>query len=315
MTKKRATPTAEPSATRSAADIATEIKSLDLLGNPVVPTASAQPALPAVPTNGAGNPDGKPDIREISPNTFLLSPDVAIVTGYRRSHVATRGHLYVAALVILVSLAVAALAILALLEATRRKTETNANARLAEAEIVARRFDDKDRAISDRWFITYQYTAASGQSYRAEAQVSQGLYERLPISSRIYIKYAADNPAESTLTDRELRPVDLELYLFFVFGPAALTLVTLGLAFWRSATTSLYERRGIVIQGQIVEAKGEEITGQYYVRLRYKFKTPGDKELTGQARMWRDDLRGKELPRPGSPVAVLYARDRMYRLL
>jgi hypothetical protein len=71
-----------------------------------------------------------------------------------------------------------------------------------------------------------------------------------------------------------------------------------------------------VLRGQIVECNGRlDDDGDFKIMLHYRFRTPADRELTGQVRQIRNDLRQKPLPRPGTPVAVFYRSARSHWLL
>jgi hypothetical protein len=92
---------------------------------------------------------------------------------------------------------------------------------------------------------------------------------------------------------------------------AVVALLLLGLIRRRGG---LRNRR--MLRGQIVECSGRlDDDGDFKIKLDYRFRTPADKVLSGQARQIRNDLRKKPLPTPGTPVAVYYRNDRSHRLL
>jgi hypothetical protein len=88
----------------------------------------------------------------------------------------------------------------------------------------------------------------------------------------------------------------------------------LGLGQWGRARQA---RRGErVLRGELVECIGRrDEDGDFKVRLRYRFRAPNGHLMGGQTSQIRNDLNDSALPAPGTPVAVYYRRDGVYRLL
>jgi hypothetical protein len=49
--------------------------------------------------------------------------------------------------------------------------------------------------------------------------------------------------------------------------------------------------------------------------VEYQFKSPERKTVKNQLEMRRNDLRGKVLPSPGTPMAILYVNADNYEVL
>jgi hypothetical protein len=262
-------------------------------------------------------PEPKPTRLDPDPvSTYLFNPAHTIVTGAKRNHVGNRRHLYVALAAILVSLLAAAWAITQWDAAARRSVDLNRSAVVAQAQIVSRRFQDRGREALSRWFVTYRFTVqGEGKTYQQELDVDQETYNRLVEGTPILIKYLPTDPAISVLAHDDIAPLDLEVILPALFGPALLTLLILVWAFWVSLRYTRFERQGQVIKGEVTACEGKAMPDHYHVTLSYKFRTPADRELTGKITQERDDLKNEELPQKGTPVAVLYVNDKLYRLL
>ena len=112
-----------------------------------------------------------------------------------------------------------------------------------------------------------------------------------------------------------MRHVDLDLLRVLLVGPAIVASLVLVWSAWLSLRYSRYQRRGRVIQGEVLACTGGDIGNRYTITLRYKFRTPTGKELTGRTSQVREDLKSAALPKPGDPVGVLYVSDALYRLL
>ncbi|MCC7205729.1 MAG: hypothetical protein IT323_00385, partial [Anaerolineae bacterium] len=284
------------------------------------PRRSKATATDAAKPNEADNLALAP--RKLDPDpekTFVLSPDADIVTGQRLNRVGSRRHIYLA-LVAVVIAALAALYAAHQMDAAQRRTEDYVRrAQSTQATITARRLVDGGRDLYDRYFITYAFTApgpdGAPAQFQREIGVDKETYERYVEGTLVLVKYLPDDPATSTLVHLELAPVDLDLLRLLLAGPAVLAGLILLWAAWLSLRYSRYQRRGRVIQGEVVTAAGGEIGNRYTITLRYSFHSPTGKTLTGHASQVREDLKKTPLPKPGDPVGVLYVSDSLYRLL
>ncbi len=66
----------------------------------------------------------------------------------------------------------------------------------------------------------------------------------------------------------------------------------------------------------MVQCDGDKDSdGDFTVTLKYRFLSPSGVPLDGTERLLRNDLDKHRLPRPGAPVAILYAHDGCHRAL
>lgn len=260
--------------------------------------------------------------RKLDPDpekTFVLSPDADLVTGQRLNRVGSRRHIYIA-LAAVVLAALAALYAASQIDAAQRRTDDYARrAQTAQATIVGRRLVDGGRDLYDRYYVSYAFGApgpdGAPAQYQREVGVDKDTYERYVEGTLILVKYLPEDPATSTLLHLELAPVDMDLLRVLLVGPAVIAGLVLLWAAWLSVRYSRYQRRGRVIQGEVLACSGSEIGNRYTITMRYKFRTPTGKELTGHSGQVREDLKNTPLPKPGDPVGVLYVSDGLYRLL
>jgi hypothetical protein len=255
-----------------------------------------------------------PSVIPIDPDpqsAFVLHPEYDLVEGKAHSHIAHRTHLYIALAAVIVCLLSIWLAV--------RQAEANAalDARSGRtpAEVVDRRFEEGSRDIHRRWFITYRFTLPDGRTFSREVSVDAAEYDFYFVGSRLVIKFLPDQPEMNTLLDRRLEAVEADLLWLMVIAPPLLALPVLLWALAQNILLTQYERRGVVVRGEVVECFGEERASHYYVRLRYQFLLPDLKIRRGTAHYMRDDLRGAKLPEKGTQIAVLYLNDWFYRLL
>jgi hypothetical protein len=260
--------------------------------------------------------------RKLDPDpekTFVLNPDYDMVTGQRLNRVGSRRHIFLA-LVAVVLAALAALYAAGQIDAAQRRSDDYARrAASAQATIVSRRLVDGGRDPYDRHYVTYTFAAPGPDGapvqHQREIEVDKDTYDRYVEGSPILVKYLPEDPNTSTLIHLDLAPVDLDLLRVLLVGPAIVAGLVLVWAAWLSLRYSRYQRRGRVIQGEVLACTGGDIGNRYTITLRYKFRTPTGKELTGRTSQVREDLKSAALPKPGDPVGVLYVSDGLYRLL
>jgi hypothetical protein len=248
--------------------------------------------------------------------TFLLDPWADMVTGQKRNRVASRRHVWIALAAIAFALLAAVYALHEMDVAFARSAQMEREAVTVPGMITARRHQDGGREIYDRWFITYAFSAGQPPAeYRREITVERGVYDQLAEGTPILIKYWPADPQRSALAHLPLEPVDADLLLLILIGPALAALPVVVWAGWTALRVSRFERVGRVIQGEVESCTGEEVAGRYTITLRYRFRTPDDRELRGKVVQPREDLKGADLPKPGDALGILYVNDRLYRLL
>jgi hypothetical protein len=118
---------------------------------------------------------------------------------------------------------------------------------------------------------------------------------------------------QSSQTDQS--PVNVYIGLF----PAVLMLVFLFFVTQRFKCKAKLEREGILLPGEVIEAALDTaITWQgtqNVVRLRYAFVAPRNRRIVKEETQIRNDLDFHQLPEPKTPLAIIYASDRCFRVL
>jgi hypothetical protein len=288
-------------------------------------TTSRSRGPKATPSDSAKSSTGEElalATRKLDPDlekTFVLSPDADMVTGQRLNRVGSRRHIYVALAAVVVAVLAALYAAGQIDAAQRRSDDYTRRALSAQATILARRLVDGGRDLYDRHYVTYAFSAAGPDGapaqYQREVGVDKETYDRYVEGTPILVKYLPEDPDTSTLIHLELAPADLDLLRVLLIGPPIVAGLILLWAAWLSLRYSRYQRRGRVIQGEVLACTGGDIGNRYTITLRYRFRTPTGKDLTGHSSQAREDLKSAPLPQPGDPVGILYVSDSLYRLL
>jgi hypothetical protein len=187
-------------------------------------------------------------------------------------------------------------------------------------EIVGRRIST---GKSTSYYVAYRFRdTGSENEYQREQMVSAATYERLAEGSPVTVRYVPMDPTISSLGGSDadntyLVSVSISMIIFI---PFLLLSSVVGKNVLKSARRKIERqqrlvREGRVLPGQVISCDGRQYKGLYTVRVRYRFRSPTDKELISLASRGRNDLRTAKLPQQGTPVAVLYVNSKLYELL
>jgi len=258
------------------------------------------------------------ELKKLAPNpdaAYIVHDQYGIVQGTARDRVSLGGHWLVALGAVVIAALCTFGAVLEGVRTVRQSADAEARAITLPATVTGRSQLTSLRGAVDRWLVTFAFTTAQGESFSGEADIDRATFEAFTEGAAIYIKYLPENPRRSTLAFQQLIPIDLDLALIIGIVPAAGAAILTGRAVLISLRNRHFERRGMVLRGEITKAEALERGASYIVTLHYKFRTPDQREVIGILREDRDDLRKTALPKVGTEVAVLYVSDRLYRLL
>jgi hypothetical protein len=184
----------------------------------------------------------------------------------------------------------------------------------ADGTVIERRMEDEEYR-GERYYVRYSFNvplaAVDGVQVEDEQAVASRDYAMLDEGAAVTVTYLLDDPDVSRIAQDD--PRDEERYWTTALAVAlvALAFVALGMAFRQRKRLA-----GRLIKGQVVACTGTpDADGDYTLKLRYRFHSPGGKVIVRQATQIRNDMKTTRLPEPGTPVAVYYRGDRSYRLL
>ncbi len=75
------------------------------------------------------------------------------------------------------------------------------------------------------------------------------------------------------------------------------------------------DARGIIVDGELVDASPIHSTSSYDFVCTYRFTSPRGTNLTCRTAGCRRDISGRTLPPPGTPLVVLYLDDNNFEAL
>jgi hypothetical protein len=173
--------------------------------------------------------------------------------------------------------------------------------------------------------LEYEYQAET-VTYHQSQTVSSTTYDKFPEGSKVTIAYLPDNPTVSQLAGPDADSNYLSGQIIAVILPLFIALGGLIYFVWPVVKDRKLAKGGSIIKGQIVERRGEMISGKrryYELTVTYSFVSPLDGTTVQRTQsLPRNDLkpegnlsRNVNLPAPGAAIAVLYLDNEHYKML
>lgn len=186
---------------------------------------------------------------------------------------------------------------------------------LTEGQVVAREVVKGRRGPIYRLDVSYPPPSGKGLVPRSILLVSEAVYAKQPLDSRIGLRVLVDHP-ERTVHEESFQASGVSLMpLPFVGLMLVLGVGSLGYGArlrWKDARLGA---GSAVLEGWVTRCRGEETNSGYWVHVTYKVEAPGVGPVSGTSRAVRQDLVGEELPEAGVTVAIAYRDPRTHRVL
>ena len=171
--------------------------------------------------------------------------------------------------------------------------------------------------------VTYSYvvTDANGAKTTYTDEALGDYYQFCVVKGgTISIKYLADSPTTTKITEPGLVSDGASIANLIWVSPLAVILLLIMLGYtWQHLRLSWryrqFKAKGKILKGQIVTAQWRNGRGSSSLKLAYLFRTPQGRTIKAEQSQLRPDLAAEDLPPTGTPVRILYASDRIYRLL
>lgn len=178
---------------------------------------------------------------------------------------------------------------------------------------VIDRWISTDSEDGDSYHVEYSYVV-NDRAYEGQSSVNWERYNQLEPGVTVDVLYAATNPAITSLSidNTPFLPIFLTVFAIFWNG---IVLFMVGLPLHQRGKQNRLRRDARPLPGTVIESKNwEDSDDDYTFRIRYEFRTPGGKTLTGTEQRTDNSRRGQRLPQPGETVTVAYAGDDCYTL-
>lgn len=227
-------------------------------------------------------------------------------------------------LICIVGLIIAGALVLSGNNTDERRAYLLTNGTKIRGTITELRYSSGRRSTS--YYADYRYRV-DGQPFTGSTSISSGQYSSTDAGDAIQIVYNRDNPSEHIIEGQfsNASAGSGTRTVGFVIGGFALLLLGL-FGYLYSREQALY-KNGKLVRGTLTNLGASWYRGNLTMNATFQFTTPDTgKTITKMNSAQRNDMRKRvnminwqvkpeTLPYPGSPVVVLYANERNFRLL
>ena len=174
---------------------------------------------------------------------------------------------------------------------------------------------EKDQLAGERYslFVQYRPIGADNSFRWLEQRVSKSDYEWLNLMAPVEVRYVPDHPEVAEV--QGVHPSRTRRNALTLAASLATAVLLAGPVLARLLGSGAVSARRL-IPARVIACQGvEEFGWGLPVTLRYRFRSPTGRMITGQLAQVRNSWRGRALPRPGTRVMVDYRGDNSYHLL
>jgi hypothetical protein len=166
---------------------------------------------------------------------------------------------------------------------------------------------------STRYAVSFRFVV-DDRVYIVEESVPQGIHDRATEGAVLRVYYRLDDPniaSVSPVSGRGGQPLGLAC------GTLLWWALILGLAYYVLSPMRKRQRlarEGTLISGQIIHCSGrKDRDNDLRLKAGVRFRSPQtDQWIEKNYLRTRNDLKGKPLPQPGTPVHILYINDKTF---
>ncbi len=171
--------------------------------------------------------------------------------------------------------------------------------------------------FAPQYRLTYAYIDHRGDRHEVSQLVEGMLYDELGIGSQVTVAYLEGQSHRAQLSGRYSDDV-YTLNSDFIWFLALALVVLWILLFWIILPTrksARLRREGMLLKGVMTNIYPVKTFRRYDVVVEYTFAVPNGNTIESRAIQKRNDLEQTTLPKPSTPVLVLYVNDQLYRLM
>lgn len=165
--------------------------------------------------------------------------------------------------------------------------------------------------------LTYAYVDHRGDYHEVSQLVEANFYDELGIGSQVTVAYLEGQSHRAQLSGRYSKDIYAINSDFIWFLALALVVLWM-LFFWivfPARKNARLRRDGMLLKGVMTNIYPVKTFRRYDVMVEYTFATPNGNVIEARAIQRRNDLEQTTLPKPSTPILVLYVNDLLYRLM
>ena len=275
------------------------------------------------PTTSASSETFNPKVNNVAPPFFLNPKNADYAAGKRKSIASQWLSLAIVGLV----LAAVAIAIAAYMFIDARQRDTLiATGEVARGTLTGGYYTTGSRS-GNTYYMEYIYPLADDTELTGKQQISSSHYFALKTGERVEVRYDPKNPSDHVVVGKHADSTERDIFPIIAAGSSAIGVVLLAFAVFFNAREQRLHKGGKLITGELVNVVPQWYRGSLSLQAQYKFISPETGEvITRKHTTPRNDLRQRTnligwkikdgvIPYPGTPVMVLYANPKNFRVL
>jgi len=165
--------------------------------------------------------------------------------------------------------------------------------------------------------LTYTYIDHRGEYHEVSQLVASLFYDGLAVGSQVTVAYLEGQSHRAQLSGRF--SVDIyNLNSDFIWFLALALVVLWMLFFWivfPARKNARLRQDGMLLKGVMTNIYPVKTFRRYDVVVEYTFAVPNGNVIETRTIQRRNDLEQTTLPKPSTPILVLYVNDHLYRLM
>jgi hypothetical protein len=164
------------------------------------------------------------------------------------------------------------------------------------------------------YYIDYEFKV-NGKVYTRHFEISSQLYDQIRIGDTVTISYLQSDPNVNVLTGDYKDDTERNEGIVLMAIAIPVCVLIGSLILWIDGKNRRLSA-GQLLTGQIINATAKPGNkGAYNLTVDYSFTNPYGQQFTKKQMYNRTDLKKSPLPEAGTPVAVLYVDDKLFRLM
>ncbi|MDX2077862.1 MAG: hypothetical protein SFZ02_15650 [bacterium] len=179
-----------------------------------------------------------------------------------------------------------------------------------------------DKAVEGNEFspiyrLTYRYDDHRGDRHEVSDIANESFYEELTIGSVVTVRYLHGQSQRAKLSGRysdDIYALNSDFLWFLALALVILWMLIFWLIIPQRVNSRLY-REGTLLKGVITNIYPMRLFRRYDVHVEFTFATLKETVIEAKAVNNRRDLEHTPLPKPNTPVLILYVNDHLYRLM
>lgn len=184
-----------------------------------------------------------------------------------------------------------------------------------EAVITDKAIEGDD--LDPLYRLSYTYIDHRGEYHEVSQLVASLFYDGLAVGSQVTVAYLEGQSHRAQLSGRysaDIYTINSDFIWYLALALVVLWIILFWIRFPARKNTQL-RHDGMLLKGVMTNIYPVKAFRRYDVVVEYTFAVPNGNVIEARATQTRNDLEQTTLPKPNTPILVLYVNDQLYRLM